>query len=218
MRRNRSAERIPILYLAPWVDYGGSDKGTIDWFRWLDRDRFRASIITTQPSSNGRLSEVLPYADEVWVLPDLMARQSFPRFILDFVSTRRIAIVHLMNSRLGFDLLPDFDALPNPPATVVQLHVEEPDRSGYVRYVTTRYGNLVDAFSVTSRHLAEAVATYDVPREKIHVIHTGVDAEREFSPGRVPLVPDKPDGLELLYAGRVVEQKDPWLMVDVAAA
>ncbi len=28
--------RVPILYLAPWVDLGGSDKGTIDWFA-LDR-------------------------------------------------------------------------------------------------------------------------------------------------------------------------------------
>ncbi len=45
--------RIPILYLAPWVDYGGSDKGTIDWFRWLDRDRFAPSLITTQPLRTG---------------------------------------------------------------------------------------------------------------------------------------------------------------------
>ena len=32
-----SADRTPILYLAPWVDLGGSDKGTIDWFKRLDR-------------------------------------------------------------------------------------------------------------------------------------------------------------------------------------
>ena len=24
------SERLPILYLAPWVGYGGSDKNTID--------------------------------------------------------------------------------------------------------------------------------------------------------------------------------------------
>ena len=58
-----------------------------------------------------------------------------------------------MNSRLGYELLPDLARLPRPPKVVVQLHVEEADRSGYVRYVTTRYGNLVDAFSVTSEHL-----------------------------------------------------------------
>src|SRR4051794_3110523 len=56
--------RVPVCYLAPWVDYGGSDKGTIDWFRWLDRDRFAPSLITTQPSDNRRLAEVARYAEE----------------------------------------------------------------------------------------------------------------------------------------------------------
>ena len=153
------SRRINILYLAPWVDFGGTDKGTIDWFRCLDRDRFRASLVTTQPSPNRRLSEVVPFADEVWPLPELMAGRDFPAFIADFVESRRVDVVHVMNSRLGYDLLPDLASLPVPPKVVVQLHVEEADRRGYVRYVTTRYGNLVDAFSVTSRHLGEAIST-----------------------------------------------------------
>src|SRR3954451_15556467 len=70
--RERSA-RIPILYVAPWVDYGGSDKGTIDWFRWIDRDRFAPLLATTQPSENRRLAEIEPYAEEIWPLPDLIA-------------------------------------------------------------------------------------------------------------------------------------------------
>ena len=72
------SRRINILYLAPWVDFGGTDKGTIDWFRCLDRDRFRASLVTTQPSPNRRLSEVVPFADEVWPLPELMAGRGLP--------------------------------------------------------------------------------------------------------------------------------------------
>ena len=64
-----SRSRIPILYLAPWVDYGGSDTNTLDWFRWLDRSRFAPSLITTQPSSNRRLAEVEPFADEEEVAP-----------------------------------------------------------------------------------------------------------------------------------------------------
>ena len=39
-----------------------------------------------------------------------------------------------------------------------------------------------DCFSVTSEHLAQAVEEYGVPRDRIRVIHTGVDAEEEFSP------------------------------------
>ncbi|HVS28995.1 MAG TPA: glycosyltransferase [Solirubrobacteraceae bacterium] len=214
-----SAPRIPILYLAPWVDYGGSDKGTIDWFRWLDRDRFAPSLVTTQPSSNRRLAEIAPYAEEVWALPDLLPGADFPDFIFDFIDARDVRIVHIMNSRLGFDLLPDLGALPHPPAVVVQLHVEEEDRSGYVRYVTTRYGNLVDAFSLTSEHLARAVIGYGAPPAKCHVIHTGVDASGDFSPERVaPIEGLASDPLQILYPGRLVEQKDPELMVRVAVA
>src|SRR3954452_14875809 len=100
----RVGNRVPVLYLAPWVDYGGSDKGTIDWFKWLDRSRFAPSLITTQPSQNRRLSEVAPYAEEVWPLPDLMAGQHMPAFIFDFISTRGVEVLHIMNSRLAYQL------------------------------------------------------------------------------------------------------------------
>lgn len=212
-----SDSRLPILYLAPWVDFGGSDTGTIDWFRTLDRSRFAASLITTQPSANPRLAEVVPHAEEVWALPDLMLGEHFAEFILDFIVSREIGVVHIMNSRLGFDLLPDVRALAQPPKVVVQLHVEEPTRDGYVRYVTSRYGNLVDAFSVSSEHLADAVWGYGIPRGRIAVIPTGVDAEVEFAPERVEAWPGlEPGPVRILYPGRLVEQKDPLLMVEVA--
>ncbi len=210
--------RIPLLYIAPWMELGGTSKGTLDWFRWLDRDRFRASLVTTQPSDNPWLDDVAPYVEELWPLPELMKGADMPHFILDFIHTRGIRAVHIMDSRLGYDLLPDIRSLPRRPATVVQLHVEEHHRSGYVRYVTTRYGNLVDAFSVTSRQLARAITDdYEVARGKCRVIYTGVDTEGEFSPQVVTPRPGLPQGpFNIIYPARLVEQKDPQLMLDVA--
>jgi glycosyltransferase involved in cell wall biosynthesis len=209
--------RVPILYLAPWVDYGGSDKNTLDWFREIDRERFAPSLITTQPSQNRRLAEIAELTEETWVLPDLMPAERMPAFILDFIVSRKIEVVQIMNSRLGFDLLPDIAAQPNPPGIVVMLHVEEADRSGYVRYVTTRYGNLVDRFSVTSHHLAAAVHDYGIPLDRIGVTYTGIDADREFSPDVVkPVEGLDPDRFHVLFPARIVQQKDPLMMVEVA--
>jgi hypothetical protein len=168
--------RVPILYLAPWVDDGGSDKDTVDWFRCIDRARFRPSLITTQPSANRRLGDVVSYADEIWALPDLMPGAQFAEFIIDFIVSREVAIVHIMDSRIGFDVLPDIHSLSRRPRIVVQLHMEEPARDGYTRYVTTRFGTLVDAFSVSSEHLAADVAGYGVSRDRIEVIPSGEDA------------------------------------------
>ena len=128
-------------------------------------------------------------------------------------------VIHLMNSRIGFDLLPDLAALPDPPSVVVQMHAEETDRSGYVRYVTTRYGDHVDRFSLSNEHVAAAVAEYGIPREQIEVIYTGVDADGEFSPDLAEPIEELPDDrLQILFAARLVAQKDPLLMVEVAAA
>lgn len=209
--------RIPLLYIAPWVDFGGTDTGTIDWFRWIDRSRFAPSLITTQPSPNRRLSEVVLYADEVWALPDLMSGNAFPEFIFDFVQNRGVELVHIMNSRLGFNIIPDLKCLSPSPAVVVQLHVEEADRSKYVRYVATRYGNLVDAYSLTSEHLSRAIQDYGIPTSKCHVIYTGVDAAEAFAPDHVRKRIRVPEGVSnILYCGRLCDQKDPLLMVRVA--
>ena len=49
------AERINVLYLAPWVDLGGSDTNTVDLLRWLDRDR-RPVIAQLPESEYSRLA------------------------------------------------------------------------------------------------------------------------------------------------------------------
>lgn len=212
-----SEGRVPILYIAPWVDLGGSDKGTIDWFKHVDRKRWAPSLIATQPSPNRWLHQVEPFAEEVWELPDLMPGASFPEFILGFIESRDVRLVHIMNSRLGFDLLPDMACLPTPPVVVVQMHAEEPNQAGYVRYVTRRYGNLIDAFSVTSEHLKETVVDYEIPPSRVETIHSGVDGKREFDPGRVEPLPLGGDVPRILWPGRLVEQKDPMLTLDVLA-
>ncbi len=212
------SDRIPVLYLAPWVGYGGSDKNTIDWFRHLDRERFAPYLITTQASDNPLIDQVEPFAEEIWTLPDLMPAEEMPAFIFDFICARRIEVLHVMNSKIAFDLLPDLQSLPDPPKVVVQLHVEEVDRSGYVRYVTTRYGNLVDRFSISNEHVAEAVHGYGVRREKIEVIYTGVDADEEFSPdAHTPIAEFDDQRMHVLFAARLTDQKDPLLMLEVAA-
>lgn len=213
-----SDDRTPILYIAPWVDLGGSDRGTIDWFKNIDRSRWAPSLITTTPSPNRWLHHVEPYAEEIWNLPDLMPGGGFPEFILGFIESRGVRVVHIMNSRLGYDLLPDMTCLPEPPAVVVQLHAEEPNQTGYVRYVTRRYGNLIDSFSVVSENLKQTIIDYEIPPSRIEVIYLGVDSREEFDPARVePLELPGNGASRILWPGRLVEQKDPMLTLEVLA-
>ena len=124
-----------------------------------------------------------------------------------------------MNSRLGFELLPDLASLPRPPKVVVQLHVEEQDRSGYVRL---RH----DAVRQPRRR----VLGHEPPsgRRRRGVRHRAASASTSSTRGRRRAASSRPTGragrrarrgsLHVLYPGRLVEQKDPLLMVEVAAA
>jgi GT2 family glycosyltransferase len=130
--------RTEVLYLTSCVDAGDSDERAIDWLGGLDRSRFAPSLITTQRSPNRLVHRVEPFAEEVWVLPDIMAGDDMPAFILGFVESRGVEIVHIAGSRLGFDLLPDLATLPRPPATVAQAS----------DYASARYAGLIDRFCV----------------------------------------------------------------------
>ncbi len=162
--------RAPILYIAPWVDLGGSDSATVDWFKHVDRTRWAPSLITTTPSPNRLLHEVEPYAEEIWNLPDLMPGGAFPEFVLGFIESRTVRVVHIMSSRLAFDLLPDMTCLPEPPAVVAELRTADSGETDYVRYVTRRYGNLIDAFSVAGDDLAKAIAEYEIPVSRVDCV------------------------------------------------
>jgi glycosyltransferase involved in cell wall biosynthesis len=209
--------RIVVLYLAPWVVPGGSDKGTVDWFRTIDRGRFSLHLITTnRAADNAFVVDIEPFADAVWNLPDLLEPPQFAGFVLDHLERAGVDVVHIMNSQLGFDLIPWFKHWHPDVSVVVQQHAEEHDRSLYVRYVASRYGHLIDAYSATSEDLKARIVAHGVDPAKVKVIYTGVDAEREWVPQPRPA---RPAGapLRILYPGRLEDQKDPHLMLDVAA-
>lgn len=168
---------MPTLHLAPAVDLDESGLETVDWFRQVDRRRWKPSLITTQPSTNRGLHEVEPFAEEVWELPDLMPGARFPEFILGFIESRGVRLVQIVDSRLGFDLLPDMTSLPEPLAVVVRMHVAEPPRADYVQYVARRHGNLVDAFSVGDEQVKKALVDHEIPPSRIEVIDAGSAAE-----------------------------------------
>ena len=211
-------DQMRILYLAPWVTVGGADRATIEWLRTLPDQQMAAALLTTQESDNALLGEAERWAEETWCLPELMPGEEMPDFILSFVERRRIDVVHVMNSKLGFDLLPALKARDPHLRTVVQLHAEEFDHTGYPSYVATRFDAAVDAYSVVSEDLKRQMLEYGVEESKVHVIYLGVDTAT-FDPARTaPAILATEGPFPILYPHRLTEQKDPLLMVAIMEA
>jgi glycosyltransferase involved in cell wall biosynthesis len=208
-----------ILYIAPWLTVGGSDRATVDWLRHIGRDSFRRLLVTTEASDNALFTEGEALADEAWCLPEIASRQAVPGFVLDLVANRGVDLVHVMNSKVGFDLIPALKlAFPDVPV-VAQFHADERG-GGYPRYVVSRYNNLVDAYSVISGEMRRQLVDHHVSPSKIEVIYLGVDAEGEYDPRRpdgrrITLAPGR---FHVLFAARMVPQKRPEMVLDIALA
>jgi hypothetical protein len=162
--------RARVLYLRPGVDEDGLAGATVDSFARLDSARWASHLILTEPSPNRRLHQVEPLAEEILNLPDQATGAAFPELILNFVESRRIGLVSVAGSRLGFDLLADIVGLADAPAVVVHFAAGEPGPSDYVDYVTRRYGDLVDAFLVSDERTKQAVAGSEIPPSRIEVV------------------------------------------------
>jgi|GEM_PF-2257513 len=165
-----SGDRARVLYLRPGVDQGGLDGATVDSFLCLDSGRWALHLMLTEPSPNRRLHQLEPLADEILNLPEEPTGAAFPELILNFIESRRIDLLSVAGSRLGFDLLPDIAGLPDPPAVVAHFADGEPGPYGYVDYVTRRYGDLVDAFLVTGEPTRRTVAGNGIPQSRIELV------------------------------------------------
>ncbi|HTT93530.1 MAG TPA: glycosyltransferase [Solirubrobacterales bacterium] len=169
---------VPALLLAAQIEKDGAGEDVGAWLENLDRERWPTHLITTQPAPNRALRAIEAEACEVWDLPDLMPGGGMPEFILGFIESRGIGVVHILDSRLGFDLLPDIACLRKPPVVVARMLSPEPAKTGYETYVGRRYGNLIDAFSVADEQVKDALVSQFIPPSRIEVIAPGPDSAR----------------------------------------
>jgi hypothetical protein len=163
----------PALLITAQVEADAEGEEAADWLGALDRKRWSPHLITTQPSPNLGLEAIESSADEVWDLPDVMPGGSMPEFILGFIESRGIDLIHIVDSRLAFDLLPDIACLAKPPAIVVRMLARGVGEIGYETYVARRYGSLVEAFSVADEAVKDSLVSQFIPPSRIEVIAPG---------------------------------------------
>lgn len=162
----------PVLLIASRVETDAEDVELVDSLIGLSQAGWPVHLMTTESAANRGLKEAERLAAEVWDLPDLMPGKEMPDFILGFIESRGIGVVHIVVSRLGFDLLPDIACLAAPPVVVARIPKSE---ARYETYVSRRYGSLVDAFSVGTDTVKKSLVDQFVPPSRIEVIPSGED-------------------------------------------
>jgi len=227
---SRPHDRLRILYVAPWLITGGADTMTVDWFRRLKSDWSEKYFATTIRREHNWLPKIVETARSIYNLPESGCRDqaAMTDFLIELIALHQIDILHIMNSEIAFNALPElkekFPAL----KVVAQFHcfdyTPEGKPVGYALDVPRRYDRFIDAYNLEYFRLGEDIRQVYPYLEsaKFKVIHGRVDSVfynpvgRLLRPGIAAYRRDV--GLNLLFIGRLDRQKQPLRLLAIAAA
>jgi glycosyltransferase involved in cell wall biosynthesis len=218
----RATDAPALLVAVPGLWHGGADRAVIDFLHGVTRiepSRHRY-LVTTLPTSMKWADQLLPHIDGAFSLPDLARDPA--RGLVDLVGRLGVTSLLIMHSRAAFEALAALRRAHPRLRVVTQLHCFDPDpltgaESGYPVFAASRYNNLLDAYATVSQDLADQTcARYYVSPTKMRAIHLGIDVD-SFARARRP----RWDGTRppnVLWIGRVAEQKNPLLFLRVVEA
>lgn len=221
--------RVRVLYVSQYVVQGGADKGIVDLLQGIDPRRYRMFFLSTMASDQCWEKRIRPHVEELvheaefLPLPD---KPHFVDFLVHYAESRKIDVIHIMHSFIGYDALPVIKQRLPGVKVLDQCHIVEPDwnmEGGHPCYSSRYYKQYLDVRTVTSHHLKGVLMDrFRVPENQIRVIYTGVDARGEFDPAHYPRGAFKRElGLAddvdiVLFLGRFHWQKRPLLFVRMA--
>ena len=212
-----------VLMILPHVEMGGSDKFTLDLARGLAAQGVQITVATTLGKQGGSwLQEMEAITPDVFVMGRFLVHADYPRFLAYLAETRQVETVLVSHSMLGYQLLPWLRRRLPKVVFTDYLHIDMPDwkSGGYPRF-HVHYQDHLDRGAVSSEHLRSWLVERGAKEEKIEIVTTNVDP-REWDPARhdATVVREKygldPKALLILFAGRLVAQKQPKLLAAVS--
>lgn len=209
-----------LLCLYPWLEIGGADKFNLDLLGCLRARGWRTTIVTTLPSRHPWRIQFERVTDEILDLAQF-APDDRPGQLIAWIRERPIDLALISHSGASYRLLPYLrQQLPDLPIADY-CHMEEMhwENGGFPRQ-SARQSRWLDRQIVSSQHLKQWLCDAGAPAGQIEVCTTNIDLA-DWNPDVYPRAQLRtdlqlpPEAPVVLYAGRLVPQKQPLLALKV---
>jgi len=202
-----------ILFSLYWLDFGGAEAFAIQAMKAAKNAGYTVIVVAEEVARHRLLDKLKEVVDVAYLIGnfnyDLRRSDLFQRI----VRVHRPSILHIHHSSTAYRLLPVFCLLDDRPAVIDTTHILEHRHGGFV-YDSIRYSQYIDQHHVISRDLEQIYVTADrrlATKVKLGRLH---EMSRHFAPTvgkwskRLPV--------RVAFVGRLVEQKRPYLFLEVA--
>jgi glycosyltransferase involved in cell wall biosynthesis len=217
--RDNDRDQRRLLLIVPWMTMGGADRFNLDLTSQLTARGWHVSIAAVLQGDMSWVSAFSAITPDVFILPDVVRLSDYPTFLRHCIATRGIDVVMISNAELGYRLLPYLRAQCPDVVFVDFCHMEQEEwlEGGYPR-LSIEAATCLDRSILLSEHLRAWMIARGRAPEALAVSANGVqvpddaDLARQrvlmrdgWSAGETPII---------VYAGRLVEQKQPHIFVE----
>jgi hypothetical protein len=138
------------------------------WISHMPAQSFRQHVVAVDIGGAAFARFSPPSGAESWHLSALMHRGGWAQFIMEFIASREIDVVQIIAACFGADLVPALRAAYPSIRVVVDTGGEGVSDDAWLTYVTSRYGNVIDAFCTPQSAAAATLRSSGVSASRIH--------------------------------------------------
>lgn len=214
-----------VLFLFPHFEVGGADKFNLDLLGLLKEKEYALTIAATIKSPNPWHEHFYNLTSDIFHLSNYSHDVYWLSIVRYLIESRKIEIVFVSNSYLGYYLVPMLRAEFPGVAFVDYLHACDPGWriDGYPR-ISRQLSNFFDAQMVTSQYLADYNFGLN-PHSSVKpsVCYINIDAQKwipnESSRKKIRRQFNiSSDTVVLIYPARLENQKRPEMVVKIVSA
>lgn len=216
---NQVITKKNILITMPWMVFGGAETLVYNYTKAIE-DEYTISFITGLKSENEWEYKFAEIGKQITHLPNLFEEKGQRlEYILNFIKTRNIHILHLVHNEFMLEFLPAIkERYPDLKIVITMFN----DSVDYFPKVI-KAASYIDAYVSDNDLALKSLATASESNENVLIrrIPNGVDASTKFNPklyNRDELrkgLSIQGDDIAVFYIGRLSEEKNPNVFLDV---
>ncbi len=207
-----------VLIAIPWMTFGGAETLILNFCNEI-KDSINISFVTGLSSQHEWEHKFKKISPNVYHLENMFGedKKMYLEYISNYISTRRIDVLHIVHTSFMFDMLPEIKKRhPNLKVIVTlfntRAHFEE----------SVGYEDLIDRYGTDNSLVANQLQKRLKAGKPVTVISNGINSNDTYNPALFDRSEErrtlgiKEKEISIFFAGRLSEEKNPDLFIEVA--